>query len=93
MDCGIEVNDARSFCQARNLNFKNPLAPHLFVFLDVLKSLKSGLCLSSYQGLLQSFKGAGVQHFLLDLGGVWAPGHQEELLLLGHLCSSLQCPG
>ena len=46
----------------------------------------------SYQGLLQSFKGASVQHFLLDLGWIRAPGHQEQLLLLGHLCGSLQCP-
>jgi len=34
------------------------------------------------QGFLEGVKGGGVQHLLLDLCAVRAPGHQEELLLL-----------
>merc|ERR1719189_1445572 len=43
----------------------------------------------SNQGLFQCPKRAGVQHFLLDFGRVRAPGHQEQLLLLGALCCPL----
>ena len=46
--------------------------------------------ISTYQGLFQRLKRAGVQHFLLDFGRVWAPGHQEQLLLLGALCCPLR---
>ena len=45
--------------------------------------------LSTYQGLFQRLKRAGVQHFLLDFGRVWAPGHQEQLLLLGRVGGAL----
>ena len=43
----------------------------------------------THQGLLESLEGTGVQHFLLDLGGVRAPRHQEQLLLLGALSCAL----
>ena len=45
---------------------------------------------TTYQGLFQCLKRAGVQHFLLDFGRVRAPGHQEQLLLLGALCCPLR---
>ena len=45
--------------------------------------------LGTHQGLFQRLKRAGVQHFLLDFGRVRAPGHQEQLLLLGALCCPL----
>ena len=41
------------------------------------------------QRLLEGVKGGGVEHLLLDLGAVWAPGHEEQLLLLAGLRSSL----
>ena len=41
------------------------------------------------QGFLEGIKGGGVQHLLLDLCTVRAPGHQEELLLLARLGRSL----
>lgn len=37
--------------------------------------------LHSYKRLLERIKAGRVQHLLLDLGGVWAPWHQEQLLL------------
>ena len=43
----------------------------------------------SNQGLLEGVEGGRVQHLLLDLGTVRAPGHQEELLLLARLGGSL----
>ena len=43
----------------------------------------------SNQGLLEGVEGGRVQHLLLDLGTVRAPGHQEELLLLAGLGGSL----
>ena len=46
--------------------------------------------LNSYQGLLESLERARVQHFLLDLSRVRAPGHQKQLLLLGALGGSLK---
>jgi len=44
----------------------------------------------SDQRLLEGLEGAGVQHFLLDLRGVWAPRHQEQLLLLRALGCALR---
>eukprot|EP00092_Neocalanus_flemingeri_P009448 GFUD01010166.1.p1 GENE.GFUD01010166.1~~GFUD01010166.1.p1 ORF type:complete len:119 (+),score=20.58 GFUD01010166.1:293-649(+) len=41
------------------------------------------------KGFFEGVKRRRVQHFLLDLGAVWAPGHQEQLLLLAGLCGSL----
>ena len=43
----------------------------------------------SNQGLLEGVEGGRVQHLLLDLGTVRAPGHQEELLLLARLGGAL----
>jgi hypothetical protein len=40
------------------------------------------ILLNSNKGLLECVKAGGVQHLLLNLSGVWAPGHEEELLLL-----------
>ena len=45
--------------------------------------------MDSNERLLEGVKGRRVQHLLLDLGGVGAPGHQEELLLLAGLCGAL----
>ena len=38
-----------------------------------------------HEGSLESVKTGGVQHLLLDLGAVRAPGHQEQLALEGGL--------
>ena len=43
----------------------------------------------SNQGLLEGVEGGRVQHLLLDLCTVRAPGHQEELLLLARLGGAL----
>merc|ERR1712227_751557 len=46
--------------------------------------------MDSNQRFLQCLKGACVQHFLLDFSRVWAPRHQEQLLLLGAFSGSLK---
>merc|ERR1719278_443906 len=43
----------------------------------------------SDEGFLEVVEGGGVKHLLLDLGRVWAPVHQEQLLLLAGLSGAL----
>jgi len=64
-----------------------------FLLHGVLGSLRQvgglDIFLYAHQRLLQGVEGARVQHLLLDLGGVGAPGHEEQLLLLGALRGAL----
>ena len=49
--------------------------------------------LDAHQALFQGIKGGGVEHLLLDLGRVGAPGHQEQFLLLTRLRGALALVG
>ena len=55
--------------------------PHLYVLLD------------AHEALFQDIEGGSVEHLLLNLGGVRAPGHQEQLLLLACLGGALALVG
>ena len=47
--------------------------------LELVGAVRLDDLVDSHEGLLQGVEGGGVDHLLLDLGGVGAPRHQEEL--------------